>query len=191
MYSARSMARDSSDSEDEHPFEINQNFEDSGPLTLVSPRDGGSGTGRSGAFNLREQLRLNTGILCTGNKPGGAFTMSFAQRKFMGFRCKYEYDAKAVLICSDKQIVLLTYTLDSLGESALNGVNNTENEGKTRNNNGRNKYEEDEGSSCGDEEDLRSNGIEKTLQQDEVHQARPIVPRLNLDKLAQPHSTPK
>ena len=78
MYSARSMARDSSDSEDEHPFEINQNFEDSGPLTLVSPRDGGSGTGRSGAFNLREQLRLNTGILCTGNKPGGAFTMSFA-----------------------------------------------------------------------------------------------------------------
>ena len=41
--------------------------------------------------------------------------MSFAQRKFMGFRCKYEYDAKVVLIASDKQVVLLTYTLESLG----------------------------------------------------------------------------
>ena len=35
----------------------------------------------------------------------------------MGFRCKYEYDAKAVLIASDKQVVLLTYTLESLGHS--------------------------------------------------------------------------
>ena len=33
----------------------------------------------------------------------------------MGFRCKYEYDAKVVLIASDKQVVLLTYTLESLG----------------------------------------------------------------------------
>ena len=45
--------------------------------------------------------------------------MSFAQRKFMGFRCKYEYDTKAVAIYTDKQIVVLSYTLESLGESTL------------------------------------------------------------------------
>ena len=59
-------------------------------------------------------MRINTGIVSSGGKTG-AFTMSFAQRKFMGFRCKYEYDAKVVLIASDKQVVLLTYTLESLG----------------------------------------------------------------------------
>ena len=45
--------------------------------------------------------------------------MCFAQRKFMGFRCKYEYDAKAVLVYTDKQICLLSYTLESLGESSV------------------------------------------------------------------------
>ena len=45
--------------------------------------------------------------------------MSFAQRKFMGFRCKYEYDTKAIGIYTDKQIVVLSYTLESLGESTL------------------------------------------------------------------------
>lgn len=78
MYSARAMHRDSSDSEDELPFVINKKFEDSGPLQYASPRNGGSGIGRSGSFNLREQLRLNTGILGAANKQGGAFTMSFA-----------------------------------------------------------------------------------------------------------------
>ena len=50
---------------------------------------------------------------------GGVIGMSFAQRKFMGFRCKYEYDTKAVAIYTDKQIVVLSYTLESLGESTL------------------------------------------------------------------------
>ena len=45
--------------------------------------------------------------------------MSFAQRKFMGFRCKYEYDTKAILLCTDKQLLILTYTLESLGESTV------------------------------------------------------------------------
>ena len=45
--------------------------------------------------------------------------MSFAQRKFMGFRCKYEYDTKAIAVYTDKQIVVLSYTLESLGESTL------------------------------------------------------------------------
>ncbi len=45
--------------------------------------------------------------------------MCFAQRKFMGFRCKYEYDAKAVLLYTDKQICLLSYTLESLGETSV------------------------------------------------------------------------
>jgi len=45
--------------------------------------------------------------------------MSFAQRKFLGYRCKFEYDSKAVLLFSHKQVVLITYTLESLGESTF------------------------------------------------------------------------
>lgn len=37
----------------------------------------------------------------------------------MGFRCKYEYDTKAILLCTDKQLLILTYTLESLGESTV------------------------------------------------------------------------
>ena len=37
----------------------------------------------------------------------------------MGFRCKYEYDAKAVLLYTDKQLCLLSYTLESLGETSV------------------------------------------------------------------------
>jgi len=35
----------------------------------------------------------------------------------MGYRCKYEYDVKAVLLFSASQLLVLTYTLESLGES--------------------------------------------------------------------------
>ena len=48
-----------------------------------------------------------------------AIGMSFAQRKFLGFRCKYEYDAKAVLVYSDHHILVITYTLESMGESTF------------------------------------------------------------------------
>ena len=68
-----------------------------------------------GTFNLREQMWLETrewdGVPTIG--------MSFAQRKFIGFRCKYEYDAKVVMVYSDRQIILLTYTLESMGESTF------------------------------------------------------------------------
>ena len=37
----------------------------------------------------------------------------------MGYRCKYEYDAKAILMYSDKELCILTYTLESLGEANL------------------------------------------------------------------------
>ena len=42
----------------------------------------------------------------------------------MGFRCKYEYDVKAVLLSSDKELVIMTYTLESLGESPLDNLVN-------------------------------------------------------------------
>ena len=64
-------------------------------------------------------MRLSTGIRSSSGKLGGAFTMSFSQHKFMGFRCKYEYDAKVVIIASDKQIIVMTYTLEQLGETTL------------------------------------------------------------------------
>ena len=47
--------------------------------------------------------------------------MSFSQHKFMGFRCKYEYDAKVVFIASDQQIIVMTYTLEQLGETTFSG----------------------------------------------------------------------
>ena len=37
----------------------------------------------------------------------------------MGFRCKYEYDTKAILLCTEKHLLILTYTLESLGESTV------------------------------------------------------------------------
>lgn len=40
--------------------------------------------------------------LDTGEWLDNAIGMSFAQRKFLGFRCKYEYDAKAVLLYSER-----------------------------------------------------------------------------------------
>ena len=68
-----------------------------------------------GKFNLKEQMRLDTGEWHGKNIIG----MSFAQRKFIGFRCKFEYDAKAVLLYSENQILVLTYTLESMGESSI------------------------------------------------------------------------
>ena len=66
-------------------------------------------------------MRLSTGIRSASGKLGGAFTMSFSQHKFMGFRCKYEYDAKVVIIASDQQIIVMTYTLEQLGETTFSG----------------------------------------------------------------------
>ena len=51
---------------------------------------------------------------------GTARGICFAQRKFMGYRCKYEFDAKAILMYSDKEMCVLTYTLESLGQADLN-----------------------------------------------------------------------
>ncbi len=50
---------------------------------------------------------------------GKARGICFAQRKFMGYRCKYEYDAKAILMYSDKELCVITYTLESLGKANL------------------------------------------------------------------------
>ena len=49
-----------------------------------------------GIFNLKEQMRMDTGNWKRFNTIG----MSFAQRKFVGYRHKYEYDAKVVLLYS-------------------------------------------------------------------------------------------
>ena len=42
----------------------------------------------------------------------------------MGFRCKYEYDVKAILLCSDQEVVVMTYTLETIGESPLDNLVN-------------------------------------------------------------------
>lgn len=68
-----------------------------------------------GTFNLKEQMRMDTGNWKGFNTIG----MSFAQRKFLGYRCKYEYDAKVLLLYSPKKIVLVTYTLESMGKSTF------------------------------------------------------------------------
>ena len=60
-------------------------------------------------------MRLDTGKWLGYRTIG----MSFAQRRFLGFRCKYEYDAKAVLVYSEHQLLVVTYTLDSMGESTF------------------------------------------------------------------------
>ena len=103
MYSSRSMHQE--DSDDEGRTKVGTQFKDTVPLSQTRSTIGP--THSSGTFNLKEQLRLNTGIRPSPNIR----MMSFAQRKYMGFRCKYEYDAKALLLSSDKQICLLTYTL--------------------------------------------------------------------------------
>ena len=81
MYSARAMEHhdlnsDSGDSAENFGrhrlvdplFMISAGYQDSEPLSNVAS---------AGQFNLLEQMRINTGIGCSGGKSG-AFTMSFA-----------------------------------------------------------------------------------------------------------------
>lgn len=103
------MHRDA-DSDDENPFNCGAaQYQDSAPLrhTYGDNKQPSVSCRSSGTFNLKEQLRLNSGL----NPASSVKIMSFAQRKYMGFRCKYEYDAKAVLLSTEKQICILSYTL--------------------------------------------------------------------------------
>lgn len=87
---------------------------DSSPLAAAKPSHSLDVSG----FDLKEQIRLDTGVR-NGDQEGpagphdeeGVQMMCFAQRKFMGFRCKYEYDAKALLFCTQRQLCVVTYTL--------------------------------------------------------------------------------
>ena len=109
-------ARSPNESSDEgEGDEIGADIIETAPLEQTSL----NGSKTYGSFNLKEQMRLDAaqGDFQQDGNGFVALGMSFAQRKFIGFRCKYEYDAKAVLIYSRRQIFVLTYTMESMGDS--------------------------------------------------------------------------
>ena len=65
------------------------------------------------SFNLKELIRVDTEFTENALGSTGVTQFSFAQRKFVGFRCKYEYDVKALLIATDKAFCMVTYKLNA------------------------------------------------------------------------------
>ena len=72
------------------------------------------------AFNLKEVLRFDTEVLTNDLGETGVTHFSFAQRKYVGFRCKYEYDVKCLLIATEKSFCMVTYKLNASYEQVKN-----------------------------------------------------------------------
>jgi hypothetical protein len=69
----------------------------------------------SDSFTLREMFRLDTRIdsdFFGAESEQGVLMTTFSMRKIIGFRMKVEYDYRAVLLCSKKELCVVTYTLD-------------------------------------------------------------------------------
>ena len=65
-------------------------------------------------FGLREMLRLDSGMdvdLYGDEQDYGVLMMSFSMRKLVGFRLKAEYDTRVILLCSLKEVCIITYSL--------------------------------------------------------------------------------
>ena len=65
------------------------------------------------SFNLKEMLRIDTEVLTHELGESGVTHFGFAQRKYVGFRCKYEYDIKCLLIATEKAFCMVTYKLNA------------------------------------------------------------------------------
>ena len=76
-------------------------YQDSVPLQHTYRDSFQKSPRNAGTFSLKEQMRVHSGLV-TGILSSWVKSMSFSQRKYMGFRCKYEYDAKALLLCTEK-----------------------------------------------------------------------------------------
>ena len=62
---------------------------------------------------MKELLRIDTDLSESALGSSGIIHTAFAQRKYVGFRCRYEYDVKALLVASEKAFVLVTYKLNA------------------------------------------------------------------------------
>ena len=65
-------------------------------------------------------LRIDTEVLTHELGESGVTHFSFAQRKYVGFRCKYEYDIKCLLIATEKAFCMVTYKLNASYEQVKN-----------------------------------------------------------------------
>ena len=71
------------------------------------------------SFNLKELIRIDTDLNDTSLGASGVTHFAFAQRKYVGFRCKYEYDVKVLLIATEKNFCVVTYKLNASYEHVV------------------------------------------------------------------------
>ena len=65
-------------------------------------------------------IRVDTEVLAHQLGESGVTHFAFAQRKYVGFRCKYEYDVKCLLIATEKAFCMVTYKLNASYEQVRN-----------------------------------------------------------------------
>ena len=68
---------------------------------------------RADVFNLKEMIRVDTDVLTNELDESGVTHFMFAQSKYVGFRCKYEYDFKYLLIATEKSFCIVNYKLNA------------------------------------------------------------------------------
>ena len=65
-------------------------------------------------------MRFDTDVLTNELGESGVTHFGFAQRKYVGFWCKYEYDVKCLLIATEKSFCMVTYKLNASYEQVKN-----------------------------------------------------------------------